>query len=91
MSYLPRGLDLLISPGYSLIFPDFLKILHENKIILTQRGFEQTTLTTSGSATVYFKGKLSMVMKLFKMFILRRYFVWYAVCNEVLQLPICAA
>ena len=66
-------MHLLISPNYLLIFPDFLKYLH--KIILSQRGFKQTTLTNSESATVYFKGKLSMVMKLFEMFILRRYFV----------------
>ena len=31
------GFDLLILPDYLLIFPDFLKILHENEIF-SQRG-----------------------------------------------------
>ena len=35
-----RGFDLLILPDYLLIFPDFLKILHENEIIFSQRGFK---------------------------------------------------
>ena len=37
-SKLQRGLDLLIVPNFLLFFPDFLKILHENGIILSRRG-----------------------------------------------------
>ena len=37
------GFDLLILPDYSLLFPDFVKNHRENEIILSQRGFEQTT------------------------------------------------
>ena len=49
------GVDLLIVPDY-LFFLIFLKILHKNWIILSQRGF-RTPWTLSGSATgilVYF-------------------------------------
>ena len=37
-SNLQRGADLLTLPDLSLIFPNLLKILHENKIFLSQRG-----------------------------------------------------
>ena len=43
-SYLQRGFDLLILPDYLLIFPNFLKILHENEIILSQRGVQANHL-----------------------------------------------
>ena len=38
--HLQRGFDLLIVPDYLLFFLIFLKILHENGIILSQRGAE---------------------------------------------------
>ena len=44
-SNLQRGFHLLILTDYLLIF---LKILHENEMILSQKGFGQTP---SGSAT----------------------------------------
>ena len=37
-SNLQRGVDLLIVPDYLLFFLNFLEILHENGIILSQRG-----------------------------------------------------
>ena len=40
VTYLQRGVDLLILPDYLLIFPDFLKILHENEIVLSQGGVQ---------------------------------------------------
>ena len=45
--------DLLIVADYLLFFLVFLKILHENAIVLSQRGFERTP---SGSTTAI-KGK----------------------------------
>ena len=33
-----RGFDLFILPYYSLFFLIFMKFLHENEIILSQRG-----------------------------------------------------
>ena len=50
-SNLQKGFDLLIVPDYFLFFP---KILHENGIILSQRGFEPTPWTPSGSAIVIY-------------------------------------
>ena len=42
-SNLQRGLDLLIVPDNLLYFPDFiLKILSENGLSLSQKGFQQT-------------------------------------------------
>ena len=46
-----KGVYLLILPDYLLFFADLRKILHENKMILSQRGFEQPPRTSSGSAT----------------------------------------
>ena len=39
-SNLPRGVDLLTLPDFSLFFLVFLKILYENEIILSQSGVQ---------------------------------------------------
>ena len=41
-SNLQRGFDLLILLDMLLIFPAFLKILYENEIIMSQKGFKRT-------------------------------------------------
>ena len=51
-SYLQRGFDLLILSANLLIFPDFLKLLRENDIILSQRVIRGNHLNPPGSATV---------------------------------------
>ena len=46
------GFNLFILPDYLLFFPDFLKTLHENEIIVSQRGVRVNHLNPSGFATV---------------------------------------
>ena len=44
-----KGLYLLIVPDYLLYFPDFLKILHENRIIFVPKGGLTFCWSLSGS------------------------------------------
>ena len=50
-STLQRGVDLLMLHDYLLIFPDFLKNLHEIEIIMSQRWACSNPQPPSGSTT----------------------------------------